>query len=191
MRVSRSGKPQRASGAEARIHPGFYRSAQARRHPKALPALRRRSSTVVRANSRFLPAPSGSSAELEDSAAIAFGGADGGELYELAHGFALGGDFLAELAAGVGFAVESLSDGCGAAHVAEGKDFDFKVSAIVGHAQHIADADFPRSLGGLAVGSNPAEFTGAGGEGSRLEESGRPEPFVDAHGGHDLFSYSP
>jgi hypothetical protein len=50
---------------------------------------------------------SGAAAELDDVAAVAFGRASGRELFEFAHGSAFGGNFLAKLAAGFGFAVES------------------------------------------------------------------------------------
>jgi len=53
---------------------------------------------------------------------------------------------LAEFAAGVGLAVEGLGGGSGAAHVAEEEDFDFEVTALIGHAQHVADADFGAQL---------------------------------------------
>ena len=57
-------------------------------------------------------------AELDDVTAVAFGRASGGQLFELLEGFAFSGDFLAKLAAGFGFAVESLRDRSRAAHLA-------------------------------------------------------------------------
>jgi hypothetical protein len=54
---------------------------------------------------------SGAAAELDNVAAVTFGGAAGGENFELAGGFTFGGDFFAQDAAGIGFAVESLGDG--------------------------------------------------------------------------------
>jgi hypothetical protein len=131
---------------------------------------------------------SGSAAELDDSAAIALGWPGQGQLFELSHGFALGGDFLAQFTASVGFAVEGLSNRGWTACIAEEEHFDFEVAAVVGHPQHVADTDFAGRFGGLAVGLNPAELTGAPSEGSGLKESGGPEPFVDASRGHDLFS---
>ena len=124
-------------------------------------------------------------AELNDAAAIALVGAACGQLLPLVGGFALGSDFETLLAAGLGFAVERLGNRRGAANVAEKKDFDFKLAAFVGDAQHVSDADVARGLGGdLSVGLNAAEFAGAGGEGTGLEEARGPEPFVDANGGH-------
>jgi len=38
-----------------------------------------------------------------------------------------------------------------AADFAEKQDFYLKVAALVGHMQHISDADLARSLGGLSV----------------------------------------
>ena len=97
-----------------------------------------------------------SSAELDDVAAVAFGRASGGQLFKLLEGFALGGDFLAEFAAGFGFAVESLRDGGWAADFTEQQDFDLEIAAVVGDAQHVSYANFARGLGGLAVGVNAA-----------------------------------
>jgi hypothetical protein len=131
---------------------------------------------------------SASSAELDDSAAVAFGRASCGQLFELAHSFALGCNFLAEFAAGVGLAVEGLGDGSGAAHFAEEENFDFEVTALVGDTQHVADADFARGFGSLAVGFDPAEFTGMCGKRACLEKSCRPQPLVDAHRGHKVLS---
>jgi hypothetical protein len=121
--------------------------------------------------------------------AVSLGWPACGQLFELSHGFALGCHFLAEFAAGIGFVVESLRDRRRTARVAELQDFHLEDSAVVGDSQHVPDADFARRLGGLAVGLNPAELAGLCGEGACLEESGGPEPFVDADGGHDVFSY--
>src|ERR1019366_2010507 len=96
----------------------------------------------------------------------------------------------AQLPARLGLAVESLRNRSRAANVAEQQDFHLKVAAVVGNSQAVSNPDLARSLGGLPVGLNPTEFTGACGQGSRLEESGGPKPLVHAHGGHDLFSYA-
>ena len=117
-------------------------------------------------------------------AAVAFGRASGGQLFKLLEGFALGGDFLAEFAAGFGFAVESLRDGGWAADFTEQQDFDLEVAAVVGDAQHVSYANFACGLGGLCVGLNAAEFTGAGCQGPRFEKAGCPQPLVDPNGGH-------
>ena len=63
-------------------------------------------------------------------------------MFELSHGFALGSDFLSEIPAGVGLAVESLRDGSWTADIAEKQHFHFEITAIVRDAQHIADANF-------------------------------------------------
>jgi hypothetical protein len=120
-------------------------------------------------------------------ATIAFGGAAGGEHFELAGGFVLGGRFLPELAAGIGLAVEGLSDGGWAADVAEEQDFDLEVATVIGDAEHVSDADFTGGFSGLIVGLNASEFAGAGGEGAGFEKSGSPDVFVDADGGHGDF----
>jgi len=132
----------------------------------------------------------GAGAELDDGAAVAFGGAiGGGGLEECGRGFALGGDFLAEFAAGFGFAIEGLGDRGGAADVAEGEDFDVEVSAVVGDVEHVSGVEFAGRLGGLSVDLDAAEVTGAGGEGTGFEESCGPEPLVNADRGHESFSY--
>jgi hypothetical protein len=89
-------------------------------------------------------------------AAVTFGGAAGGENFELAGGFTFGGDFFAQDAAGIGFAVESLGDGSWPSGVAEEKDFDFEIATVVGDAEHVSDADLARWFGGLVVGLNSA-----------------------------------
>jgi hypothetical protein len=59
-----------------------------------------------------------------------------------ASGYHIGGDFLALLAAGFGFAIESLRH-CGrAADVAERQHFDVEDSAIVCDFQHVSDMEF-------------------------------------------------
>ena len=112
--------------------------------------------------------------EADDFTAIAFGRTTGWELFPLAGNLALSGDLQAEFAARVGFAVERLGDGGRAANLAEGEDLDFEVASIVGNAEHVADADFPCGLAGLAVGENAAEIAGAGGECARLKEARDP-----------------
>jgi hypothetical protein len=117
---------------------------------------------------------------LNNSAAIPFRGPVGRKLLKFACRPAFGGDFLAQLSARLCLAVESLSDGSWAAKVAELKDFDLKVAAIVGDAQPIADANFAGSFGWLAVGLDASEFTSARSKGASLEEARGPKKFVDA-----------
>jgi len=77
---------------------------------------------------------------------------------------------------GRGFARRS-----GAAHFAEEQDFDLKIAAIV-VIRNMSPMRTSRAAWRLAVGLDSAEFTGARGQGSGLEESGGPEPFIDAYG---------
>jgi hypothetical protein len=120
-------------------------------------------------------------AELDDTATVALVGTARGELFPLAGGFALGSHFEALLTARVGFAVEGLRDGRGAANVAKFQNFDFEVAAFVSDAEHVSDANIAGGLGGdLSVRLDSAELAGAGGEGASFEEAGGPEPFVDA-----------
>ena len=64
-----------------------------------------------------------------------------------------------------------------------------KVAATIGDPQFVAYASFTRGLGGLSVGLNPAQLTGPRRKSARLEETGSPEPFVNAYGRHDLLSH--
>jgi hypothetical protein len=97
---------------------------------------------------------------LNDVPAVALGWPAHWQHFELSRGPALGRYFLAEFAAGFGFAVKSLRDGRWAARVAELQNFYFEVAAIVGDSQHVSDANFARGLGGLTVRLNPAKVTG-------------------------------
>jgi len=91
-------------------------------------------------------------AEAVDEAAVALGGAFGGRgEVERAEELALFGGFAAKLFAGFGLAVEGLGDGCGAALLAEGEDFDLELAGFVFDVEHVADADLAGGLGGLMV----------------------------------------
>ena len=107
---------------------------------------------------------SASAAELDDPASITFRRSRCGQLFELSHRFALGRDFLAQFPAGVCLAVEGLCNRSGTAGLAEKKDFDFEVAAVVGHVQYISDANFACGFRGLLAGLNSAEFTRSRGE---------------------------
>lgn len=118
-------------------------------------------------------------------AAIAFGRATRGKNFELACGFAFGGDFFTQGAASVGFAVKGLGHGSWASGVAKHKHFDFEITAIVSDAQHVPDVDFAGGLGGLIVALDSTELTGACGERSGFEEAAGPEIFVNSNRGHE------
>jgi hypothetical protein len=133
--------------------------------------------------------PSVAVAKANDLASIALRRATGGELFPFARSFPLGGNFKAELTAGIGFTVERLSNGGGAADVAKGKDFNLEIAAVVGDAKHVTDADFAGRLGGLAVRLNAAEFAGARGKRAGLEEASGPEEFIEAVGHEDIVQY--
>jgi hypothetical protein len=128
-------------------------------------------------------------AEANDLAAVVFGGASWREDLPLVLGFAFGGGLFAALNALLGFTIESLRNGGGTADVAEVENFDFEFAAIVGDSEAGSDVDFASGLGGLSVELNSAEFTRLGGERAGFEEARCPEPFVDAYGSHDSFSY--
>jgi hypothetical protein len=107
----------------------------------------------------------------------------------MGHRFSFRRQLLAQLAARLGLAVESLSDCRWAAHLAQKQHFHLKIPAVVLYTQQVAHVDFTRGLGGLTVGLNSAKFTGARGERARLEEASGPQPLVDSHAVHDSFSY--
>src|SRR5208337_380641 len=125
--------------------------------------------------------PLHSTAKTVDSASIAFGWLAFVQSFDARHGFALFGQLEAQLAAGVGLAIERAGHRGRAADFAQGQNLHLKIAAIVLHLEQVADADVTRRLDGLSVGMNPAEFAGPRGEGSRLEESGGPQPFVNSH----------
>jgi hypothetical protein len=121
-------------------------------------------------------------AELDDAAAVAFGGAAFGQGSVLLHGFSLGGFALALFLARFCFAIEGLGNGGGTADFTEVKDFDVKFAALVSDAEHVAYTDIARGLGFDLVGADAAEIAGLGGESARLEEARSPKPPVDADG---------
>lgn len=134
---------------------------------------------------------SGSSAEVDDVAAVALGGTACRQLFELHCGSALGGYFLAQVAAGFSFPVKRLRHRGWPANLAESENFDLKVSTIIGHAQPVADANLARGLGGLAIGLNSAQFAGLRRQRPCLEKSRGPEPFVHAYAGHYRWAKPP
>jgi hypothetical protein len=123
--------------------------------------------------------------EAVDEAAVAFVGAFGrcGE-GDGAEEFALFGSFAAGLFAFFGFAVEGLRDGRGAALVAKGQDFDVEFSGFVFDVELVACADLARGLGGDVVRGDAVHVAGFGGLLASFEETGGPEPLVDARAGH-------
>lgn len=127
----------------------------------------------------------GLGAEVDDSAAVAFGGAIGGRGFEeCGHGLALGGGFLAGFAAGLGFAVKRLRHRSGAADIAEREHFDLEDAAVVGYGEHVAFTYLSCGLGILPVELNASEVTGSRGEGTGFEKAGGPKPLVDSYGRH-------
>jgi hypothetical protein len=121
-------------------------------------------------------------AELDDAAAVALGGAAFRQRRILLHSFTFGGFALALLLAGFGFAIQGLRNGGRTAHIGYLQDFNMKFAALVADAEHVAEMDLARRFGFYFVGTNTAKVAGFGGEGARLEETGGPEPLVDANG---------
>ena len=121
-----------------------------------------------------------------DEATVAFVGAPGrgGGPGDRAEEFAFFRGFAAALFAGFGLAVEGLGDSGTGALLAQGQDFDVEFAAFVFDVQHVTDADLPGRFGGLAVGEDALQFAGLRGLLAGLEESGGPEPFIDAGSCH-------
>ncbi len=126
---------------------------------------------------------SASPPELDDLPAIAFRRSAGRQLFKLPHRFTLRCHLQTQLAAGLGLAVEGLCNRGGAAHIAEKQDLHLEVATVVGHAQHVANPDLARGFGRLPVELNPAEFTSACRQCSRLEESRGPKPLIHSYAG--------
>lgn len=129
---------------------------------------------------------SDSSPKLDDMATVAFRWPACRELFELTHGLAFSRDFQALLFALFGLAVEGLGDRCRATDFAEQQDFHVKFATLVRDSQHVSNPDGARGLEGLAGGLDPAQIAGFGGEGTRLEKAGGPQPFVDSYGGAQI-----
>lgn len=127
---------------------------------------------------------SGALAKLNDAASVALGRPVFGERGVLLHCFALFGEFEAGCAAGLGFAVEGLGLGRGAAHFAEDEDLNLKEAGFVFDLEHVAGVDFAGGFGAEAVGLDAADVASLAGEGAGFEEARSPEPFVDANGIH-------
>jgi len=110
-----------------------------------------------------------------DEAAVAFGRAFGGSgEVEGAEKFSFFGCLTAELFAVFGLAVEGLGDGGGAALLAEGEDFDLKLTGFVSDVEHVADTDFAGGFGGLLVGGDAIYVAGLGRQLASFEEAGGP-----------------
>ena len=89
--------------------------------------------------------------------------------------------FQPQLAAGLGLTIERLRDRGRSAYFADGKNLYLEIAAVVLHLQQIAGADFACGFGPDSVGFDPAQLASVSRQGARLEESGCPEPLVDAH----------
>lgn len=130
------------------------------------------------------PGISSATAELDDLAPVALGGTAFRRGRIHLHGLALFRDFHAQFTAGVGFAIERLRDGSGAADVAQLQHFDFKFLGFRPDVQKVAGMNLSSRFGGLVVALDPAQIAGARSQRPGLEEPGRPEPLVHAYAVH-------
>lgn len=103
-------------------------------------------------------------AELDDAAAVALGRAALRPRLELVQALAFGGNFEAQLTAGVRLAVERLSDRGWAADVAYGENFNVEIAGIVGDVQLVAGMNLARRFDALPSRLDPPEFAGFGAE---------------------------
>ncbi len=102
------------------------------------------------------------------------------------HCFALLRHLLAQCAARFGLPVERLCHGGRTPQFAEQQDLYLKLSTFGLDLQQIADADRSRTLGRLAIGSHPTQFTCPSCQRAGFEEPRRPEPLVHAYIGHNF-----
>jgi hypothetical protein len=93
-----------------------------------------------------------SAPELDDVSPVALRWPAGGQYFEFPHRLPFDCGFLAEFMALLALAVERLSHSGGTACLAKQQHFHLKVSALIGHAQPIPNADFACRLGNLPVG---------------------------------------
>src|SRR5579872_3074863 len=98
--------------------------------------------------------------------------------------FSLLHELPAGFLAGFGLAVKLLRDRRGSANVAQAQDFNFEVAAFGLDRQQIANADHARRASRLLVRFDAVQLTGLRGEGARLEEACRPQPFVETRACH-------
>ncbi len=102
------------------------------------------------------------------------------------HRFALFCQLQPQFLARLCFEIERLRNCRGAAHFAQQQNLQLEIAGVVFHLQEVARVDFARGLDFLSIAPDPAEFTGAGSERARFEESSGPEPFVDPHAALDV-----
>src|SRR5579864_748150 len=142
-----------------------------------------RPSSLARLSSRR--ARSSSSPEPDDLPPVALGWSAEWKRFELSDRPAFVGEFLAQLPARLGFAIESLRHGSRAARLSYKQDLNLKVPTLIGNFQHVPDANVARRLGGLSIRFDAAEVTCPFRKRTRLEKSRRPEPSVHAHAIHN------
>lgn len=98
--------------------------------------------------------------------------------------FAFLGESLSSFAAGLCFAIKALRNRRWAAHLTESQNLNLKITAISFDGKPVSCANFSRGARGLMIGFHSAQFARAGSERAGLEESSRPEPFVETHTVH-------
>jgi hypothetical protein len=107
------------------------------------------------------------------------------QAFEIQQRFTLLRQFQPLLATRLRLTIEGLGNSGGAAHFREKQNLHLKFAAIVLHLQQVAYPDLARSLDAFSMEANPAEFTGACSERTRLEEAGGPKPLIHSHPNHD------
>lgn len=124
--------------------------------------------------------------KADDAAAVALGGAASGSGRKVQSRPALFRKSLARFAAGFGFPIELLRNRRRPASVAERKNLDVEVPALIPDGESIADPHFAGRAGRLMIGYDPAQLTRFRGERARLEEARGPKPFVETNAVHGV-----
>ena len=107
--------------------------------------------------------PSVSAAEAVEPAAVAFGGLDLAKCFEMWRGTALFRQLAAEFLARVGFLVERLRSGGGAADLAQNKNLDLIFGGLGLHLQQVAGVELAGGFSGITIALDAPELTGMGG----------------------------
>ena len=102
-----------------------------------------------------------SSAKLPDPPAIALVWPARRQLLELPQRLPFGSSLHALFAAFFGFAVQGLRHRCRTTHLTELKNLNLKDAALIGHLEHVAEADIARRFDGLTIGLDPSQIAGA------------------------------
>ena len=126
-----------------------------------------------------------STAELNNSAPVAFARPPFWHRRVLLHRLSLFGKCGARGFARLGFAIQRLRYRRGASHLAELQDLDLKLAALIPDMKHVFHAHFPCRLCFHAIRANTPQIARMRCQCPRLEKTRCPKPFIDAHAVHE------